>query len=249
MAKTQFPQIPVIRTADPQQTKFNAAVREALAMMTGTKADRVLTLRDISGGALKGLTLTGAVVDQSAQPGAGGTGPVQRPTAPTGVKANAGMQSVFFQWDLPSYSGHAYTEVYRFDADSLALAQPVAKVVYVLFSEFVGSNKTYWYWLRHVNVNGVAGPWNATAGTRVQTAIDVDEVLRSLSNKITESQFAQGLLSRINLIDGGGDGGLVQQLAEVESTLQAADARLSLADYVLGQQVIAVDQKVEQAQT
>ena len=62
-----------------------------------------------------------------------------------------------------------------------------------VFVDPVGSGQTRYYWVRHVNTDGIAGPFNSASGTAASTAIDVDHKLAILTGAITTSELAQDL--------------------------------------------------------
>lgn len=207
-ARTKHIQIPLARSKEPEQQRFNEAVRQALNMMGGTKDDRVLTVRDVAGGLLNGVKLTGAIVDQTAQPGEGGAD-VAVPTIPTNVQGFAGMDITFLRWDRASFVGFAYTEVYRFDADNLALAIKVATVTQPQFSEYLGFGKRVFYWIRHVNTKGRAGAFHATGGVELETKPNYEAIQAGLSEQIDESYLAAALRSKIELLNPENEHGVI----------------------------------------
>jgi predicted phage tail protein len=73
----------------------------------------------------------------------------------------------------------------------------------VTYVDPIGSGQSRYYWLRHTNVNGESGPWNASSGILGQTATDVDHVLGVLEGEITESELATDLQGEIDKISGG----------------------------------------------
>ena len=231
--RTKHVQIPATRAANIEQQRFNDAVRQQLNMLGGTKLDRVLTVRDVQGGVLKGIKLAGAVIDVSAQPGSGGGADADAPTVPTNVQGFAGVDVTFLTWDRPTFRGYAYTEIFRFDADSLALAQRVATSTQPAFSEYVGYGQVLYYWVRHVSTAGSASAFHATAGLKLETKPDYEAIQDALSEQINESYLAQTLRARIDLIDVSNNGGLVAAQQQLSAALTDADTRLTAADETL----------------
>lgn len=228
--RTKHLQIPATRSADVQQQKFNDAVRQQLNMLGGTKLDRALTLRDLTAGVLKGIKLTGAIIDAGAQPGGGNDGDVDTPdapTVPTNVQGHAGVDATFLKWDRPTFRGYAYTEIYRFGADSLALAQRVSTSSQPMFSEYVGYGSDLYYWVRHVNTAGDVSAFHATQGIHLQTKPDYEAIQDALSEQINESYLAASLRARIDLIDLTDNGGLKAKITTLETTAAGQANRLS----------------------
>ena len=224
--RTKHLQIPATRSADIQQQKFNDAVRQQLNMLGGTKLDRALTVRDVAGGVLKGIKLSGAVIDVTAQPGTGGSD-ADTPTVPTNVQGFAGVDATFLTWDRPTFRGFAYTEIYRFDADNLALAQRVATSAQPAFSEYVGYGKTLYYWVRHVSVAGSNSAFHATNGLMLQTKPDYQAIQDALSEQVNESYLSAALRARIDLIDLSNGGGLLAGQQALRDDLDAYNLTLN----------------------
>ena len=101
------------------------------------------------------------------------------------------------------YQGHSHVEIWRHTSDAISLATPIAQVSGFtgLYADPVGTSSTYYYWVRAVNANDIKGPFNSSSGTVGQTAVDVDFMLTLLTDQITNSQLAQNLEERIDLID------------------------------------------------
>lgn len=224
--KTKHLQIPQTRSADIQQQKFNEAVRQQLNMLGGTKLDRAITVRDVTGGILKGIKLAGAIIDQAAQPGSGGAD-ADAPTVPTNVQGFAGVNVTFLTWDRPTFRGYAYTEIYRFDADNLALAVRVATSAQPAYSEYVGYGQTLYYWVRHVSTAGSNSAFHATSGLMLQTKPDYEAIQDALSEQINESYLSAALRARIDLIDLSNGGGLVAGQQALRDDLDAYNQTLT----------------------
>lgn len=237
MAQTKHQQIPAGRAtqaADVQ--RFMDAVRTQLNMLGGTGADRVLTQRDVKGGILTSLGISGfgsgGTVIGGGGGGGGAGGAVETPTQPTGVTGSVGEDITFLKWDRPTFGGYAYTEVWRFDADLLGSAAMVATVAQPMFSEYIGFDKTVYYWVRHVNTANTQGPYHATAGYKLVTKIDFAALQAALSEKIDGSYFAAALRSQILLLDANNPQGLVAgqlSLSQAQQALASADVTLNNA--------------------
>ncbi len=237
MAQTKHQQIPAGRAtqaADVQ--RFMDAVRTQLNMLGGTGADRVLTQRDVKGGILTSLGISGfgsgGTVIGGGSGGGGSGATVETPTQPTGVTGSVGEDITFLKWDRPTFGGYAYTEVWRFDADLLGSAAMVATVAQPMFSEYIGFDKTVYYWVRHVNTANTQGPYHATAGYKLVTKIDFAALQAALSEKIDGSYFAAALRSQILLLDANNPQGLVAgqlSLSQAQQALASADVTLNNA--------------------
>lgn len=191
-----------------QDRRFGESLKQNLDVLQGQrgdKLDRAVTFRDLldsgivvlaSGvtnfdGNSTSVTLTNAVPN------------LDIPPAPTSLAANGAFQNIILSWDLQLYGGHSHVEVWRHTSDSISSATLAAQVSGFTgtYADPVGSGSTFYYWVRAVNQNDIVGPYNASAGTIGQTAPDVTHLLNTLSTAITESELAQNLESRIDLID------------------------------------------------
>jgi hypothetical protein len=135
---------------------------------------------------------------------------VDPPRAPTGVSAAGALATIIVSWDSPAYRGHAYSEIWaasrtQAQTDAAPPENPIigqAELVGMTagnnFSHNLGSGAQRWYWVRFVNRNGVAGPYNLTDGTFGQTSQDPEYMLEVLTDAVTSSQLASTLLANIN---------------------------------------------------
>jgi predicted phage tail protein len=92
-----------------------------------------------------------------------------------------------------------------------------------LFSDNVGGNASFYYWVRAFNQNGDYGAYNSSAGTLGTTQPDIDFLLGELTDQITSSQLATDLATSISLISADSDtaGSVAYQVAQ-ESFARAA---------------------------
>lgn len=222
---TKIPGIPKPpASAGPELRRYLEAVSEALEIRLGRRGDpvdRAVTLRElIKSGLARELksapfdpnnvseTTIGFVDD-------GQVDVTNTPPTPTGFTASGGFRVVNLLWDYPLYTGpnHSHTEIYSYPSDSLADAIS-AGVTGVIrgrgYSDPVGGGVTRYYWIRHVNEAGTVGPWNSTSGTIATTSSDVDELLTTLTDSITESQLATSLTTTLD--------GFEDDIAALETT-------------------------------
>lgn len=153
------------------------SVVENVQTMTGQRGDgssKIITADQLValGLALKKTSAsTGKVTltPPTSFPGAPDT-KVSYPTKPTGFMVESAFSFVVLIWDMPKYAGHSLTEIYRNAEDNLANAVLVGTEAAGVYSDAQNTGQAgYYYWIRHVNANGVPGPYNATAGTYGQT--------------------------------------------------------------------------------
>lgn len=85
---------------------------------------------------------------------------VSQPQKPEAPKATGGKTAIVLEWDYPSYEGHAFTEIWRSPDNDIANAVLVAREPQFIFSDPVTPGETYYYWFRHIGVDGKQGPWH-----------------------------------------------------------------------------------------
>jgi len=137
------------------------------------------------------------------------------PPPPTNLDASGAIANIIVTWDKAPYQGHAYTEIWaaeqtqeQKDADpeqypDLGEASLVGMAPGQVWVHNIGAGGSRWYWARFVNVEGVAGAFNAVDGIRGDTGQDPEYLIGLLAGQITESELNAALSSRIDLIDGG----------------------------------------------
>jgi hypothetical protein len=123
------------------------------------------------------------------------------PPAPTNVQATGALANVILTWDAPSYRGHAYAEVWRAATDDLGAAVLIGLSPGFIYVDNIGGSATGYYWVRFVNTSDLKGPFNGTNGVLGQTGTDPSYILSLLAGEITESELADTLNDRIDLID------------------------------------------------
>lgn len=127
--------------------------------------------------------------------GGGGayTGTIETPTTPTGLSVSAAFQNIFLSWNPATYSGHGYTEIWRSETNNLSAGKLVAASFGVFYADPVGTGKTYYYWIRFVNLAIVSGPFNA--GNNAGTVGTTGQVLGSdiAANAISTAKFASDI--------------------------------------------------------
>jgi len=176
---------------DPQ----TQALIENLEILNGARGkgmDRAVLVRDLVDLDLANIRVGAGGVIIPTKPGTGGGvggGDIQvdPPEAPKGVKANGGFSTILVEWDKPSYSGHAYAEILRSSTDDFSMAVRLSTTAANLISDQVGYGKTFYYWVRFVNLLDVKGPVQSTNGVRGQTQEDIGDLLDKLRGQIDES--------------------------------------------------------------
>lgn len=172
----------------PDLQQFILRVREAL---DGGGPDAVVTARKLFAANIAAPTPTGDIAPV--------TGTIETPRAPTGLTASAALASVILNWDSPNYKGHSYTEIWAQpeidpsgntitrSSSTIGDATLVGMTSGNNFSHLIGKGGTssyQFYWIRFVNQNGVAGPFNETLGLLAGVTEDPAYLLQVLSNNL-----------------------------------------------------------------
>jgi hypothetical protein len=126
------------------------------------------------------------------------------PYAPLGFVASGGMATIILRWESALYRGHATTEVYRAESDDIGVAVRVgtsSSFVYVDTPPNTSTAKAYYYWVRFVNADSVAGPFNAVSGTAASTGNDAAYLLEVLGDEIVSSELFNELSGRVDGLD------------------------------------------------
>ena len=177
-------------------------IKQALEIRLGLRGDpldRAVTLRELKdSGIVKVPNSAVGVTDGIIPPDDGEPGDLSTPPSPTSLTVNAAFTSIILKWNKPSYGNHGFTEIWRSEANSLGGAQLVATAGGQIYTEEVGYNQTYFYWVRFVSVQNVPSAFNDTEGTSAQTAVDVGAVLTTLGENLSN---LPGYTSLTNLID------------------------------------------------
>jgi len=194
----KLPSVTSVIPRDLQQ--FVQRVREAL---DGSGPDAVVTARQLIASGIASSGTGGGIA-------APNPGVIDTPRAPRNVSASGALATIIVSWDSANYSGHAYAEIWaagrtqeQQDATPpedpvIGQAQLVGMTAGNNFSHNIGAGAQRWYWVRFVNQNGVAGPYNLTDGTFGQTSQDPEYMLEVLTDAVTSSQLASTLLANIN---------------------------------------------------
>lgn len=186
--------------------KFQA-LYENLEILNGARGDgmdRSVLMRDlIDLGIITAKKGVGGKVVPSLPGEEGGLLPpgeeaIEPPGIPKNVIATGGFSSILIEWDTPTYSGHAYTEILRANVDNFSVAVRIGTTAANLYSDSVGADKAYFYWVRFVNKSDVKGPIQSTSGVEGKTEADIGDILDQLKGQIDESFLTPKFDNRIN---------------------------------------------------
>jgi hypothetical protein len=203
-----LPKTPI--KGDPETRRFLEAVRQRVESVE----DSAVTVAD--------MRSAGFFERNGINVGSAATGTVQAPSVPTNLQADGAFETVVLTWDYVDYVGHSNTRIYRSNTNVFADAEVLANIEGRIYSDLVGSNKTYYYWIANVNENGIESATSQSAGVVGVTLPNTQFILDLLTNSITESQLYSTLGTRINLIDGASTltGSVNARLNAVQTDLQ-----------------------------
>ena len=164
-----LPKLPGIPSISPVQDTTIAAILRPMKESL-----------EILGGAISGNPLpNGTVVDAGLNPAISnnltisnvydGTTDTTIPPTAAGLTISAGFTNILLSWTDPNSSGaflnYAYTEVWRSVDNVLANAVLQGFAPGAVYSDPVGTSKTYYYWIRFVSQANITGPYNSSVGT------------------------------------------------------------------------------------
>ncbi|RMD60669.1 hypothetical protein D6833_09320 [Candidatus Parcubacteria bacterium] len=181
-----------VNTNDPEVRRALNLLIELIRTWRGEgrdPLDQVVTLRDLvhetsAVAALRraGIT-TGDAKSLAGLLQSGAAHDLTPPPRPTNLVAKGAFASIVLQWEFTGSSAPAYFEIHRANVDDVASAKLIATTRAQVFTDQVGTGKTYYYWVRAVSKADVAGPFNAVAGTKGETADDPSEIISVITQK------------------------------------------------------------------
>ena len=188
--------LPSVTSDIPRDLRqFIDRVREILS---GNTADRYVTAREIVQSGAADVGPGGALVAPDVKKKS------ETPAQPQNFTAAGALQNIILTWDNPNYVGHAHAEIYRSATDDVYTGTLIGTAPGRIFTDAVGYEQSYFYWIRFVNDLGVAGPYFSATGVFAQTGVEVARLLDVLTGQITESQLFTDLGTKINSIDSFG---------------------------------------------
>lgn len=164
---------------DPQLRQFLTAIKESLEVrlrQRGNALDASPTFRDLlDTGLLKikeGVTTIGGKQYTAEQL----LGLVQfslpswitsdtAPPAPTGLVVTTDKTNTILRWNASAFDQYAYTEIWRSFDNNLSTAQKIGSTSGAEFTDGLpDAGYAYFYWIRDVAFNTLAGPFNDVNG-------------------------------------------------------------------------------------
>ena len=206
------------------------AIKEALEVRLGQRGDpldRAVTLRELSDSGIVKVKNKGVQTSDIVPPGdgdAGGGGGSGPPPAPSGLEASGAFTGILLTWNKPSYGRHAYTEIWRSKDNALGGAILISTSGGSVYSDEVGYNQEYYYWIRFVSTSDEFGPYNDTEGTVATTVADVGSVMQSLSEELSALPGFSTLNTTIPITLGSTTANLQSTIATVNAAAAAAQS-------------------------
>lgn len=146
------------------------------------------------------------------------------PPAVTSLTAESLLFAIGLKWAFPPGAEDTQrTEIWYGPTTDLAKATKLSDLAYPQ-SEYVMqgllAGVRFFFWARLVDRTGNIGPWYPVGnGVMGQASSDANPVLNLLTDKLTESQFGDHLLGRIDLIDGNGPGSVNERLEDLKAEI------------------------------
>ena len=204
---------------DPELKPLLTAIKEVLEVQVGHRGedlDKAVTFRDLteSGIANLGNKNTAGTLIPVSDPGI-----LTPPPEPVTLSASATFTNVLLSWGGGfRHNLVAATEVYRSTSDNLATASHIGSTSSFIYTDTVEPSTTNYYWVRFRSPAGVAGPFNATAGTSAVTSsindaipdatINVAKIanlavdMAQVTGTLTAAQFAAITISASDISSG-----------------------------------------------
>lgn len=221
---------PVPKDFSPEGKRFAQHIIDNIQQITGEKGnplDKAVTFNDLinAGIAKRNFVLTSG--GSAAAGFVGGDDTADTPSIPTNVSAAGAFQNIVINWDRPTYSGHSHTEIWVANTDSFATKVFLAQTNATVFSHQVGNGATKYYWVRHVNVNNVAGSFHDDNGVFDSTAVDVGALMAELSEEIKLLPGFSTLNTDMNITIGGVQRTLQSTLETINTLADSAQTSVN----------------------
>ena len=182
MPETKVPAIKNIPAKTDPETKLALeSIKEAVEVRLGRRGDpkdRAVTLRELIE---SGLATDLAQSPYNPNTGATGFGPIGErpgdvtvPPAPTVLTASGLFTDVLLSWNQSTntapYGNHAFTEIWRSQAEDLSSAVLVGTTnAFIYTDKGLEYDFTYYYWVRFVSTSNTPGPWsNMASATTIE---------------------------------------------------------------------------------
>ena len=222
MAATKLPGLkPIPAGIDRELAGSLKAMHEALAVRLGQRGDpkdRAVTLRELID---SGLATDLAQSPYNPNTGATGFGAIRErpgdvivPPAPTVLTAAGLFTDALLSWNQSTntapYGNHAFTEIWRSQAEDLSSAVLVGTTnAFIYTDKGLEYDFTYYYWVRFVSTSNTPGPWsNMASATTIE---NIAATMAALSETLAD-------LPGYNLLATGQNAAVVIKASSTPST-------------------------------
>ncbi|WP_122446946.1 phage tail protein [Pseudomonas viridiflava] len=151
-------------------------------------------------------------------------GKTSLPPAVTSLTAESLLFAIGLKWAFPPGAEDTQrTEIWYGPSNDVAKATKLSDLAYpqaqyVMQGLLAGVR--FFFWARLVDRTGNIGPWYPVGnGVMGQASSEPNPVLDLLTGRLTESQFGEHLLGRIDLIDGNGPGSVNERLGDLKAEI------------------------------
>lgn len=192
-----------------QERKFAESVKENVDILTGQRGDsidRAVTYRDLlDSGVIRfkdGFGNLSGDLDIETSPI---LLDVDIPPKVENLTATGAFRTIVLSWTIVKYRGHDRFEVFRSESNDFTTRNFYTSTVGYsnIYTDVVGTEdgvgKTFYYWVRAINLNDIAGPFSDVAEGVTQT--DVNVLLDIIAGQVADSELGGALQATINKID------------------------------------------------
>lgn len=146
------------------------------------------------------------------------------PPAVSFLTATPLLFGIYLKWGFPAGAEDTQrTEIWYGPTTSLDAATKLTDLSYPQSDHSMLGLKagvTFYFWARLIDRIGNIGPWYPVGlGVMGQSSAEASPILDMLVGKLTETEFGEHLLGRIELIDGSGPGSVNERLDQVKQEL------------------------------
>lgn len=141
----------------------------------------------VTGGAAGGSIDAAQVVRILSENLPDGTLDFSVPPILTGFTVMDGFNTIFMQWNTPTYASFDHVEIWRSVSEIFTFAIMAGTTQVNSYGDMPPANvaeQTFYYWVRAVSKAGVKGPFNAVLGTTGKTSADPEYVLGKLAESL-----------------------------------------------------------------
>ena len=192
-----------------QERKFAESVKENVDILTGQRGDsidRAVTYRDLlDSGVIRfkdGFGNLSGDLDIETSPI---LLDVDIPPKVENLTATGAFRTIVLSWTIVRYRGHSRFEVFRSESNDFTTRNFYTSTPGYsnIYTDVVGTEdgvgKTFYYWVRAINLNEIAGPFSDVAEGVTQT--DVNVLLDIIAGQVADSELGLALQTTINKID------------------------------------------------